>query len=112
VRAIARRREEHHPRQLTAGDVTLDLDSRRVRIAGTEIVLPRREFDMLATLMDPPGRVVSRHRLYDEVWDGDVDLRSNALEVYISRVRHLLRASGDVSITTIRAVGYRLDVHA
>jgi len=111
VRAIARRREEHNPNQLTAGDVTLDRDSRKIRIAGTEVTLARREFDMLATLMDPPGRVVSRHRLYDEVWDGEVDLRSNALEVYISRVRHHLRASSNVSITTIRAVGYRLDVH-
>lgn len=112
VRAIARRRGEHHPRRLTAGDVTLDLDSRRVRIAGTEVTLARREFAMLATLMDPPGRVVSRLRLHDEVWDGDVDLRSNALEVYISRVRHHLRGSSNVSITTMRAVGYRLDVHA
>jgi two-component system OmpR family response regulator len=113
LRAIARRREEHTSQQVTAGDVTLALDSRRVWIAGTEVTLARREFDMLATLMDPPGRVVSRGRLYDEVWDGDdVDLRSNSLEVYISRVRHHLRASSNVSITTMRAVGYRLDVHA
>ena len=111
VQAIARRREEHHTHRLTAGDITLDLDSRRVRIGGNDVTLARREFDMLATLMDPPGRVVSRLRLLDEVWDGDADIHSNALEVYISRVRNHLRASGNVTITTLRALGYRLDIH-
>lgn len=75
-------------------------------------MLQRREFDVLATLLDQPGRVVSRQRLFEEVWDGDDDLRSNALEVYISRVRHRLEQSTQVAITTLRGVGYRLDVIA
>jgi DNA-binding response OmpR family regulator len=110
IRAIARRRDELSSR-LTVGDVTVDLESRRVWVGDDEVVLPRREFDVLAILFDPPGAVVSRRRLYDEVWEGaDEELQSNSLEVYISRVRHHLAASRQVVITTLRGVGYRLDV--
>lgn len=109
LKAIARRREPTDPR-LVAGDVVVDPDTRRVLVGGVEVAFARREFDLLAVLMDPPGRVVSRQRLYDEVWDGEADLRSNALEVYVSRVRQHLGSSADVSITTMRGIGYRLDV--
>ena len=109
LRAIAHRRETTDA-HLVAGDVTVDLGTRRVTVGGTEVAFARREFDLLATLMDPPGRVVSRARLYDEIWDGETDLRSNALEVYVSRVRQHLKDSSDVSITTMRGIGYRLDV--
>ncbi|RNM17745.1 response regulator transcription factor [Nocardioides pocheonensis] len=109
LRAIARRREASDTR-LVAGDVVVETDTRRVLVGGVEVAFARREFDLLATLMDPPGRVVSRQRLYDEVWDGEADLRSNALEVYVSRVRSHLKGSADVSITTMRGIGYRLDV--
>jgi DNA-binding response OmpR family regulator len=109
VRAIARRREVTDTRYV-AGDVSLDPETRRVTVAGREVELARREFAVLATLLDPPGRAVSRGRLMDEVWQGEVDLRSNALEVHISRVRQQLSGSANVSITTLRGIGYRLDV--
>jgi DNA-binding response OmpR family regulator len=109
LRAIARRREAPDAR-LVAGDVVVEPDTRRVLVGGVEVAFARREFDLLATLMDPPGRVVSRQRLYDEVWDGETDLHSNALEVYVSRVRNHLKGSASTSITTMRGIGYRLDV--
>jgi DNA-binding response OmpR family regulator len=110
IRAIARRREEAAA-SATIGDLRVDLESRRVWVADVEVVLPRREFDVLATLLDPPGAVVTRQRLYEELWDdADEDVSSNALEVYISRVRQRLSSSNQISITTLRNVGYRLDV--
>ncbi len=109
LRAIARRREPVDAR-VVAGDVTLDPESRRVTVAGVEAPLSRREFAVLSTLMDPPGRVVSRQRLFEEVWEAEIDLRSNAIDVHVSRVRQHLRASAAVTVTTLRGVGYRLDV--
>ncbi|MEI2820494.1 MAG: response regulator transcription factor [Marmoricola sp.] len=109
VRAITRRREPTSA-ALVAGDVVLDPQSRRVTVAGMPAKLSRREFAVLQTLMSPPGRVVSRLRLLDEVWDEETDLRSNAIEVHLSRVRHQLESSTNVQITTLRGVGYRLDV--
>lgn len=88
----------------------LDRETRRAHIGDVEVSLARREFDVLAALMDTPGRVVSRERLFEEVWDGEIDIRSNAMEVHISRVRQHLRASSTTTISTLRGVGYRLDV--
>jgi DNA-binding response OmpR family regulator len=109
LRAI-RRRVDVDDARLVLGDVIVDTESRRVWIAEDEVTLQRRPFAMLTSLMENPGRVVSRARLFDQVWDDEVDIRSNALEVHISRLRDLLTASTNVSISTVRGVGYRLEL--
>jgi DNA-binding response OmpR family regulator len=112
IRAIARRRDEASPAaSVSVGDVTIDLGARRVWVAGTESSFTRRELDLLAALAESAGTVVSRLRLYEVVWDEvEENLNSNTLEVYISRLRHHLASSQDVTITTLRGIGYRLDV--
>jgi DNA-binding response OmpR family regulator len=109
LKAIRRRRTNDEDHRLTVGDVVLDPLEQRVWVAGEEVTLPRREFAMLNSLMESSGRVVSRSRLYDDVWDDEVDIRSNALEVHMSRLRNRLSTSHDVTITTMRGVGYRLE---
>jgi DNA-binding response OmpR family regulator len=109
VRAILRRREPAEDHRLVAGDVVLDPLEQRVWIGGTETPMARREFSMLEVLLENRGRVVSRSRLFDEVWE-DVDIRSNAIDVHMSRLRSRLEASRDVKVTTLRGTGYRLDV--
>ena len=59
--------------------------------------------------MAQAGRVVSRDRLFDEVWDGEVDIRSNAIDVHMSRLRARLEPSAKVQVKTLRGVGYRLE---
>ena len=53
---------------------------------------------------------MSRARLYDDVWDFEVDISSNAMDVHMSRLRRALAASDRVSIRTLRGVGYRLEI--
>jgi DNA-binding response OmpR family regulator len=62
--------------------------------------------------MENAGRVVSRDTLFDEMWDGEVDIRSNAIDVHMSRLRARLESSQRVRVTTLRGVGYRLDTVA
>ena len=107
LRALLRRRDVPDHRLVT-GDVVLDPLEQRVWIAGTEVPMARREFAMLTTLMENAGRVVSRARLFDEVWE-DVDIKSNAIDVHMSRLRARLEASAQVRVTTLRGTGYRLD---
>jgi two-component system OmpR family response regulator len=109
LRAIRRRREPDDGR-LVIGDIALDEGDRRVWVAEQEVALARREFDMLNSLMSSRGRVVSRARLYDDVWDYEVDIASNTLDVHMSRLRRALAGSGQVSIRTLRGVGYRLEL--
>jgi two-component system OmpR family response regulator len=112
LRAISRRRPDPDGR-LEVGDLVLDPEQRRVWRAGTEIELSRREFAVLRVLMENAGRAVSRLRLLDEVWDGETDLRSNAIDVHVSKVRAKVdRAFGRTTITTLRGHGYRLETSA
>ncbi|HWU31553.1 MAG TPA: response regulator transcription factor [Marmoricola sp.] len=109
LNALLRRVEVLDEDRLVLGDVVLDLSTRRLWVAGVEVATSRREFAMLTALMERAGRVVGRHVLFDEVWDEEVDINSNALDVYISRVRTRLAGSDRVSVATLRGVGYRID---
>ena len=108
LKAIGRRREPADHR-LAVGDVVLDPLEQRVWMAGVETEISRREFTMLAELMRNPGHVVSRQRLFDVMWEGEVDIRSNAIEVHMSRLRTRLEGSASVRVTTLRGVGYRIE---
>jgi two-component system OmpR family response regulator len=111
LKVLYRRREPAGDR-LTVGDVVVDRPQRRVWVAGQEVVLSRREYAMLTSLAESRGRVVSRSRLYADVWDDEIDIRSNALDVHMSRLRGRLAPSRRVTITTLRGVGYRLTERA
>ncbi|MEU9247554.1 response regulator transcription factor [Streptomyces sp. NPDC048385] len=109
LRAISRRRPEPSGR-LRVGDLVLDPEQQRAWRADAELELSRREFDVLRVLMENAGRVVTRVQLLDEVWDGETDLRSNAIDVHVSKVRGKVdRAFGRTTITTLRGRGYRLE---
>ncbi|MFG2114489.1 response regulator transcription factor [Streptomyces sp. NPDC048718] len=109
LRAVARRRPPATGR-LTVGDLVLDPEQQRAWRAGVELDLSRREFAVLRVLMEHPGRVVGRHRLLEEVWDGEPDIRSNAIDVHISKLRAKVdRPFGRATITTLRGLGYRLE---
>lgn len=109
LRAISRRRPEHS-RRLKVGDLVLDPEQQRAWRGETELDLSRREFDVLRVLMENAGRVVTRLQLLDEVWDGETDLRSNAIDVHVSKVRAKVdRAFDRTTITTLRGRGYRLE---
>ena len=109
-RPITPRTHQDDDSRLVVGDVILDPLQRRAWMGELEVDLPRRPFAMLECLMEHRGHVVSRSRLFDEVWDDEVDIRSNALDVHISRLREHLTASRDVTIKTLRGVGYRLEL--
>jgi len=108
LRAIRRRRDDpgFH---ITVGDVELDPLAQRVWIGGAEVELARRELAMLTALMENAGHVVTRSKMFDDVWSGEIDIRSNALDVHMSRLRARLEPSRKVQVTTLRGVGYRLD---
>lgn len=107
---VFQRRTEVPDDRVTVGGLVLDPLARRAWQDGVEFDLARREFDMLQTLMDNVGHVVSRDYLLDEVWKGESDLQSNSIEVHISKLRsHLGRQSDGIKITTVRGVGYRLE---
>jgi DNA-binding response OmpR family regulator len=109
LRALHRRTADAAAATLTAGDLTADPATRRVARGGTGIDVSAREFDILALLMTRAGQCVTRFQILDEVWDGETDLRSNVIDVYIATLRGKVdKPFGRHAIETLRGAGYRL----
>jgi two-component system copper resistance phosphate regulon response regulator CusR len=92
---------------LSAGDATLDLRTRQVRIAGRAIDLSAREFALAEAFFRHPGQILTREQLLSQVWGYDFDPASNVVDVYVSYLRKKL---GKQRITSARGMGYRLEV--
>jgi two-component system OmpR family response regulator len=109
LRALARRGTALALPLLTVDDLVVDADRRLVRRGDVVVDLTAREFDVLLLLAQRAGKVVTRQHVLDEVWDGETDLRSNVIDVYIANLRAKLdKPFGRASIETLRGVGYRL----
>jgi two-component system response regulator MprA len=94
---------------LKVGDLVLDLQTMEVRRAQRELQLTRTEFRLLELFMRNPRVVLTRSRIFEEVWGYDFGASSNALEVYVSYLRRKLEAEGESRlIHTVRGVGYTL----
>lgn len=94
---------------LKFADMVLDLQTMDVRRGKRELELTRTEFRLLELFMRNPRVVLSRSRIFEEVWGYDFGASSNALEVYVSYLRRKLEADGEPRlIHTVRGVGYTL----
>lgn len=107
IRLRLRGGSAEEPTTLTAGELVLDLHSRKVRVGEVEHELSSREFTLAETFIRHPGQVLSREQLLDMVWGYSFDPGSNLVDVY---VRYLRAKIGADAIRTVRGVGYRLDV--
>jgi DNA-binding response OmpR family regulator len=97
-------------RVLQAGDVTLDRESMTVQRQGKPIELTTKEFQLLELLMSSPGKVMSRTRILNKVWNCSSDPLTNVVDVYIRRVRTKLNLHPDYGlIRTLRGYGYKLE---
>jgi two-component system OmpR family response regulator len=113
IRALYRRGGLVHEAPTRIGGLLVEPASRRVSRDGVEIGLSAREFDILHLLIANAGRVVTRLTILDEVWDGETDLRSNVIDVHLASIRAKIdRPFGTDTITTLRGVGYRLELPA
>lgn len=92
---------------LEAGDVSLDLRTRRANVDGREVELSAREFTLAELLFRHPGQVMSRQQILAHVWGYDFDPGSNVVDVYVGYLRKKL---GHDLIETARGMGYRLNV--
>lgn len=115
IRAVLRRvrPEPSADSQLTIGELRIDVHARRVWRGGRELDLTRKEFDLLARLVQDAGRVVTREALMSDVWDMNWFGPTKTLNVHIGWLRRKLGDDPDdpVYIRTVRGVGFCLATH-
>jgi two-component system OmpR family response regulator len=113
VRAQLRASAQGATSTLTAGDIELDLLTRRATRAGEPVALSNTEFELLVFLVRHQGQVVTRTQILGAVWGYQHDPATNVVDVYVGYLRRKLgRTDRPVPIVTVRSVGYRLDTNA
>ena len=108
VRALIRRGQLGSNQTLACASLVFDPVARRARCADKPLDLSAREIGVLEVLMLRQGKVVNKEQIMEALCNWDEDLGSNAIEVYIHRLRKKLELSG-TRITTIRGLGYLLE---
>lgn len=112
IESLARRAGEKVQREqppLAIGLLRLDRDSRLAFRDEQELVLTRIEFDLLLYFVENRGKVLSRERILNRVWDSQSDPLTNIVDVYVSRLRQKIDTPQDESlIQTLRGNGYRM----
>jgi two-component system response regulator RegX3 len=99
------------PSVLEAGPVRMDVERHIVTVAGQEVALPLKEFDLLEYLLRNVGRVLTRGQLIDRVWGADYVGDTKTLDVHIKRLRSKIEAdpSSPRHLLTVRGLGYKYD---
>jgi len=96
------------PNEAPAADRPIVIDRERYLVLkeGQEIVLPRKEFELLALLYSKPQKVFSREEIFSNVWGNDVIVGDRTIDVHVRKLREKL---GDHHIVTIKGVGYKYE---
>ena len=114
VRASFRRfnpNEERKSSVITAGDFEIDVDAHKVSVAGKEVSLTPKEFDLLFYLIQNRGRVITHHNLLGAIWGGNFTKQTEYLRVFVGQLRKKIEPQPNHPkyILTIPWVGYRFN---
>ena len=111
IRSVIRRHQRDGQESLDAGNVRLFPDRQRVEVAGREVELVRKEYDILHYFMSRPGRKVNKATLAEAVWGDHIDQSDNFDFVYAQMKnlrRKLADAGADIELKSIYGFGYKL----
>lgn len=107
VRVLLRRQANRASSVVVIGALRVNLDTYETLLDGRPLHLPPMEFRLLRALLDQPDRVVPKRQLEERLYGPDDAIESNAVDVFVSRLRRKLGAD---FIKTVRGVGYRVPV--
>jgi two-component system, OmpR family, alkaline phosphatase synthesis response regulator PhoP len=85
----------------------IDTDKYMVYVNGEEVVLARKEFELISLLYSKPGKVFLRHEILDRVWGSDVIVGDRTIDVHVRKIRAKL---GIECIKTLKGVGYKFEL--
>ncbi len=91
---------------INVANISIDNDNFTVNKDGEEIVLPRKEFELLSLLASRPNKVFNRHEMYVKIWGGNTIVGDRTIDVHISKLREILKIN---NIKTIKGIGYKFE---
>lgn len=106
VKALLRRLKEEDAAEsvVKLSGLTINRDEYKIVLKGKEIVLPRKEFELLSLLASKPGKVFKREEILDKVWGNEVVVGGRTIDVHIRKLREKI---GNKSFKTVKGVGYK-----
>ena len=107
VEALLRRAGISTSRKLEIGSLVMDADERTVTVAGEDVPLTMREFNLLYKLLSYPKKAFTRSQLMDEFWDGETGSGPRTVDVYMTKLRQKFADCEDFEIVTVHGLGYK-----
>jgi two-component system alkaline phosphatase synthesis response regulator PhoP len=109
IKALLRRQivSDEEDKLLKIDDITIDKEKYVVIKKGKEIILPKKEFELLTLLVTKPNRVFTREEIFTKVWGEDVIVGERTIDVHIRKIREKI---GLDNIKTIKGVGYKFEI--
>ncbi len=107
VNALFRRFTNDAPKILKVGDLIIDREKYMINFKGADIVLARKEFELLALLASKPGKVFLRNEILNNIWGTEVIVGDRTIDVHIRKIRQKLDLD---CISTVKGVGYRFEI--
>ena len=101
------RKDEEQEQKQTFGDLEINKTKFTVSYKGTDILLAKKEFELLSLLASKPGRVFLRNEILQRVWGTDVIVGDRTIDVHIRKIRQKV---GIDLITTVKGVGYKFEM--
>ncbi|MFV0375821.1 MAG: response regulator transcription factor [Mangrovibacterium sp.] len=89
---------------VSIGNLVIDKERYLIKISGEEMVLPRKEFELLSLLVSKPGKVFTREEIYYSVWGDNVVVGDRTIDVHIRKLREKI---GNDHIKTLKGIGYK-----
>ena len=107
VNALFRRLNKEGHDSMQIGDLVIDREKYVINYQGNEIILARKEFELLALLASKPGKVFLRNEILNQVWGTEVIVGDRTIDVHIRKIRQKLDLD---CITTVKGVGYKFEL--
>jgi len=105
VKALLRRlKETEESQKIKLGNLVINREEYKIILNKEEMVLPRKEFELLALLASKPGKVFKREDILDSIWGNEVIVGGRTIDVHIRKLREKI---GDEKFKTVKGVGYK-----
>ncbi len=108
VNALFRRLNKKEVKVIERGNLRIDPERFIVQVDGQDVILAKKEFELLQLLAQKPGRVFLRNEILNEVWGNEVIVGDRTIDVHIRKIRQKL---GVDCIRTVKGVGYKFEVN-